>query len=108
MNPALSPESIEGIDKADLRQIKDTATALHQATPALLDTPLSAADVEREVRLRTAIKLKLDESMGWIAGQMADLEGYKRDLRTIKGYATSDEKRLESYMFNLLRSEKRV
>lgn len=102
-----TPESIEALPKegiADLRRLTDE---LHQATAPILDTPLSSADIERELRLRTAMKLKLDESMGWLAEQIANLEGVKRDLRTKKGYQTTDEDRLQSYFFNRLKEEKR-
>lgn len=103
----LTPEQIEGIPKEDLQKIRETADSLHSATVGILDTPLPAAEVERQVRLRTAMKLKIDESTGWMKGQVADLEALTREYRTLKGYQTSDESRLESYMFQRLREEKK-
>lgn len=102
-----TPESIEAIPFSDIVAIKNLADELHDQTVGVLSTPMTAADVERNVRLRGALKLKIDESIGWIAGQMADLEAIKRDLRTKKGYATSDESRLETYMFARIRDEKK-
>jgi hypothetical protein len=103
----LTPEEIEALPKEDIRKVKDLAAELHQNTTGVLDTPFSAADIERHVRLRTAMKLKLDESMGYIKGLIADYEAMNRDLRTIKGWQTSDEARLESYMFSRIREEKK-
>ena len=52
------------------------------------------------------MKLKLDDAMGFLKSQVADLEAILRDLRTKKGYLTSDEDRLKSYFFSTLREEK--
>ena len=101
-----TPETIEAIPFDNVTKITNLADELHEDAIKTLVTPLSAADVERHVRLRSALKIKLDESMGWIASQMAELEGIKRDLRTKKSYATTDEDRLESYMFQRIRAEK--
>ena len=101
-----TPETIEGIAFDNVQAIKNLADELHEQTAGTLETPLSAADVESQMRLRSALKLKVSESIGWIAGQIADLEGIKRDLAIKKSYATTDESRLESYMFQRIRAEK--
>lgn len=102
-----SPESIEAIPSSDIIAIKNLADELHDGTAGILDTPLHSAEIERQLRLRSAMKLKIDECNGWLKSQMADLEGVLRDMRTKKGYATTDEDRIESYFFNRLREEKR-
>lgn len=103
----LSPETIEALEKEDVLKIKEWATSLHENARGVLETPLPAAEIERNVRLRTAMKLKLDECMGYIKGMIADYEALNRELRSIKGYQTSDEDRLESYMFQRIREEKK-
>lgn len=103
---AHTPESIEAISFSDVVAIKKLADELHEQTAGTLETPMSASDVESQMRLRSALKLKVAESIGWIAGQIADLEGIKRDLAIKKSYATTDESRLESYMFQRIRAEK--
>lgn len=103
----LTPEIIEALPKEDVVDLKQKAMELHEGARGVLETPMSAADVERHVRLRTAMKLKLDESMGFLKGQIADLEAVIRDLRNIKGWQVSDEARLESRMFERIREEKK-
>src|SRR5437868_6892940 len=104
----LTPEKIEAIPNADIRAIRELAQSLHQGTVGTLDTPLPAAEVEREERLRRALCLKLDESMAWIASQEADLEAARKELRILKGYARSDESRLESKKIGVYVEEKRL
>ena len=102
----LTPETIEAIPNEAVVDIKNLAVELHEATVGILSTPMSSADIDGEVRLRTAMKLKLDDAMGFLKSQVADLEAILRDLRTKKGYLSSDEDRLKSYFFSTLREEK--
>lgn len=103
----LSPESIEAIDPTDLQKVKQTAYSLHESTTGMLETPLPSAEIERQRNLRSAMKIKLKEARGKLKGQIADLEAIGRDLGTVLGWTTSDESRLESYFFSILREEKR-
>ncbi len=102
----LTPEQIEGIKNEAVVDIKNLAVELHESTVGVLSTPMTSQDIDREVRLRTAMKLKLDECMGYLKSQITDLEAILRDLRTKKGYLSSDEDRLKSYFFSTLREEK--
>ena len=68
---------------------------------------MHSQDVERELRLRTAMKLKIGESLGFLDDPIADLEAVKRDLRNVRGWIVSDGSRLESYFFNRMREEKK-
>lgn len=103
----MTPEEIEALAKELVVELKRVALSLHESTSGILDTPMHSQDVERELRLRTAMKLKLSESMGFLDDQIADIEAVKRDLRNLRGWIVSDENRLESCMFNRLREEKR-
>ncbi len=92
-----TPESIEAIPHVDILQIKELAASLHEATPALLDTPLPAQEIERQEQLRGALCLKISRTLAYLDGEIANLSALKTDLRIVKSYATSDKKRLESY-----------
>lgn len=102
----ITPETIEASPCENVVDVKNLAVELHEATAGILSTPLPSGDIKREQENRTAMKLKLDETMGYLKTQISDLEAVIRDLRTKKGYMTSDESRLESYFFTTLREEK--
>jgi hypothetical protein len=103
----LTPEEIEGISAQDILKVKNLAAELHQNTTGILNTPFSSADIKRFMELRTALKLKIDESMGYIKGMIADYDALSRELRTIKGWQSSDLDRLESLFFSTLREEEK-
>lgn len=103
----LTPEIIEAIPSHDIPRIRQLCEELHESTVGILETPLSSKDIEREEELRTALKLKLDEAMGYCKQKIADFEAIKGDLRTKKGYQTSDEKRLNSYKWSRIIEEKK-
>lgn len=108
MEPSeLTQESIEAMEKEDIGAILSLADALHRVAPTVLATPLPAAELERQMTLRTALKNKLSESMGYLSDQLAELEAMKRNLRTKKGWLILDEQKLESQMFNALRAQKK-
>mgnify|MGYP001606884228 CR=1 FL=1 len=102
----LSPEIIENMSKELIVDIKNLAVELHQSTIGILETPLPSAEIDRQIRLRSSMKLKIDEASGYLKSQLSDLEAVLRDLRTKKGYLTSDNDRLTSLFFSTLRAEK--
>lgn len=103
----MNPEIIEAIDKKEIQKIRMLAAELHEGTVGVLDM-LSSADVEAQESLRQAMKLKLDEAMNHLRGQVADMEALIADLRITKGYQTADHRRIASHKIGLYLKEKEL
>jgi hypothetical protein len=89
-------ETIEAIPRADIPEVRRLACELHEATTGILDTPLHPQQLEEQESLRTAINLKLSESINDLDARIADMKALKNDLRILKGYTASDKERIKS------------
>lgn len=92
----LSPETIEALSKEDVQAIRKLAWELHEATPALRETPLPPQEYERQEELRRKMCLKIGDAINALRDQVEDLEAVMRDLRSLKGWVSADRETMQS------------
>ncbi len=100
-----TPATIEGIPSEDFRQIMEAAKELREATPHVLETPMSAADAENEEALREAMENKLSDLVGSLQSQKDDIKHYITEAQSVKRWTATDKKRLTSYKFQIIRTK---
>ena len=93
-------ETIESLPCTEYLTISNLAAELHEAMPGVLDM-MSPKDVEEQENLRTAIILKLDETMAQLGKQISDLRALKKDLEIRQSYANADKARIKSHKISL-------
>lgn len=103
-----TPETIEAIPATEYLKIRNMANELHESTAETLNTPLPASEYERQERLRSSMRLKLDEARSELSKQITDAEALKRELGITKGYVRSDESRFESAKIAAYIEEKKL
>lgn len=103
----LTIEEIEALPSTEYVTIRNLANELHESTAETINTPLPSSEYERQERLRSAMRLKLDEARSELSKQIADAEALKRELGITKGYVRSDESRFESAKIAAYIEEKR-